>query len=88
MHVFLLEEFIILSIYIKDNKCSSEEVNFESKNFVLLLSQLDIGTPLPDPTTLVRKIIVKNKKKHMHQRGKTKNPNPFPQHGQIHDVYM
>ncbi|XP_065944473.1 1-phosphatidylinositol 4,5-bisphosphate phosphodiesterase beta-1 isoform X15 [Magallana gigas] len=29
---------------------------------------LDIGAPLPDPTTLVRKIIVKNKKKHMHQR--------------------
>ncbi|XP_052701868.1 1-phosphatidylinositol 4,5-bisphosphate phosphodiesterase beta-1-like isoform X12 [Crassostrea angulata] len=33
---------------------------------------LDIGAPLPDPTTLVRKIIVKNKKKHMHQREKPK----------------
>lgn len=61
-------------------------MNFESKNFVLLLSQLDIGAPLPDPTTLVRKIIVKNKKKHMHQRGKTKDPNPLPQHGQIRDI--
>uniref|UniRef100_K1PR23 Phosphoinositide phospholipase C n=1 Tax=Magallana gigas TaxID=29159 RepID=K1PR23_MAGGI len=34
--------------------------------------KLDIGAPLPDPTTLVRKIIVKNKKKHMHQREKPK----------------
>ncbi|XP_078316374.1 1-phosphatidylinositol 4,5-bisphosphate phosphodiesterase classes I and II-like isoform X3 [Crassostrea virginica] len=33
---------------------------------------LDIGVPLPDPTSLMRKIIVKNKKKHFHQREKPK----------------
>lgn len=38
----------------------------------MLFLQLDIGVPLPDPTSLMRKIIVKNKKKHFHQRGKAK----------------
>ncbi|XP_061173851.1 1-phosphatidylinositol 4,5-bisphosphate phosphodiesterase beta-1-like isoform X2 [Saccostrea echinata] len=33
---------------------------------------LDTGVPLPSPSSLMRKIIVKNKKKHFHQREKPK----------------
>jgi hypothetical protein len=32
--------------------------------------QLDIGAPLPSPESLMHKIIIKNKKKHFHQKGK------------------
>ncbi|XP_048737703.2 1-phosphatidylinositol 4,5-bisphosphate phosphodiesterase beta-1-like isoform X4 [Ostrea edulis] len=35
-------------------------------------SPLDVGIPLPSPNSLMHKIIIKNKKKHFHQREKPK----------------
>nr|XP_022334254.1 1-phosphatidylinositol 4,5-bisphosphate phosphodiesterase beta-1-like isoform X18 [Crassostrea virginica] len=47
---------------------------------------LDIGVPLPDPTSLMRKIIVKNKKKHFHQRERKREKPKAKSQSQLRDT--